>query len=106
VIVVWNNNAWGTYNTRYIGTRTEQIHLFQENLRYDLIGDALGGAGEYITTPQEFKPALERCYKLATAEKIPVVLNCQADNAFWTDKQKYPPGKQGKIEPGCMAYYH
>jgi thiamine pyrophosphate-dependent acetolactate synthase large subunit-like protein len=106
VIVVWANNAWGTYSTRYIGTRTEQIHLFQENLRYNLIADALGGAGEYVTTPQDFMPALNRAYKLATAEKIPVLVSCQGDNAFWTDKAKYPPGKQGKVEPGCQAYYH
>jgi thiamine pyrophosphate-dependent acetolactate synthase large subunit-like protein len=80
--------------------------MFQENLRYDKVAEALGGAGEYITKPEEFTPALERCYKLATDKKIPVVLNCQGDKEFWADPKKYPPGSQGKIEPGCMAYYH
>ena len=27
------------------------IHLFQENLRYDKLAEALGGYGEYVTKP-------------------------------------------------------
>ena len=38
------------------------MHLFQENLRYDKLAEALGGHGEYVTTPGEFRPALERAY--------------------------------------------
>jgi thiamine pyrophosphate-dependent acetolactate synthase large subunit-like protein len=106
VLIIWNNNAWGTWNAAHRGKRTEQVHLFQENLRYEKIAEGLGGAGEYITKPEEFLPALERCYKLAGAKKIPVILNCQADKEFWGDPKKYPPGFLGKIEPGCMAYYH
>jgi thiamine pyrophosphate-dependent acetolactate synthase large subunit-like protein len=106
VLIVWNNNAWGTWNAAHRGKRTEHVHLFQENLRYEKIAEALGGAGEYITKPEEFLPALERCYKLAGDNKIPVLLNCQADKEFWGDPKKYPPGFLGKIEPGCMAYYH
>ena len=81
------------------------IHLFQENLRYDKIAEALGGHGEYVTRPAEFRPALERAYEVAVKERRPSVINCQGRKEFW-DREKFPPGSLGKIEPGVMSYYH
>ena len=81
------------------------IHLFQENLRYDKLAEALGGHGEYVTRPAEFRPALERAYQVAAREGRPSVINCQGKKEFW-DRAKYPPGAIGKIEPGTMSYYH
>jgi len=105
VIIVYNNNAWGTWVQAAEQPLALPIHLFQENLRYDKLAEALGGYGEYVTTPAGFKPALERAYSVALKERRPAVINCQGKKEFW-DRQKFPPGALGKIEPGCMSYYH
>jgi acetolactate synthase I/II/III large subunit len=105
VIVVYNNNAWGTWTQAIDEPYALPMHLFQENLRYDKVAEALGGHGEYVTRPADFRPALERAYQTALTESKPVLVNCQGKKEFW-DRQKYPPGELGKIEPGVMSYYH
>ena len=104
VIIVYNNNAWGTWS----GQRNNQIalpvHLFQENLRYDKMAEALGAHGEYVTNPKDFTPALRRAYEVARDERRPAVVNVQARKEFWLRDQA--PGFLGKIEPGVMSYYH
>ncbi|MGE3179588.1 MAG: thiamine pyrophosphate-binding protein [Vicinamibacterales bacterium] len=105
VIIVYNNNAWGTWVQAAEQPLALPIHLFQENLRYDKLAEALGGYGEYVTTPAQFKPALERAYDVAVRERRPAVINCQGRKEFW-DRAKFPPGSLGKVEPGCMSYYH
>ena len=49
VVIVYNNNAWGTWTQAPREPRALPIHLFQENLRYDKVAEALGGHGEYVT---------------------------------------------------------
>jgi thiamine pyrophosphate-dependent acetolactate synthase large subunit-like protein len=105
VVIVYNNNAWGTWVQAVREPRALPIHLFQENLRYDKVAEALGGHGEYVATPAEFRPALERAYAVAAKERKPAVINCQGRKEFW-DREKFPPGSLGKIEPGVMSYYH
>lgn len=105
IVIVYNNNAWGTWTGNRGNSKTLPIHLFQENLRYDKIGEALGAHGEYVTRPEEFRPALERSYRIAAKESRPSVINCQAKKEFWI-REQYPPGILGKVEPGCMSYYH
>jgi len=105
IVIVYNNNAWGTWTGNRSNSKTLCIHLFQENLRYDKIGEALGAHGEYVTKPEDFRPALERCYQIAVKESRPSVINCQAKKEFWI-REQYPPGSLGKVEPGCMSYYH
>ena len=105
VIIVYNNNAWGTWTQAQREPRALPIHLFQENLRYDKLAEALGGHGEYVTKPAEFTPALARAYQVAARESRPAVINCQGKKEFW-DRATYPPGSLGKIEPGVMSYYH
>jgi thiamine pyrophosphate-dependent acetolactate synthase large subunit-like protein len=39
--------------------------LFQENVRYDKVGEALGAHGQYVTTPGGYRPALERAWQVA-----------------------------------------
>jgi len=104
VIIVYNNNAWGTWNGQVNNPIGLPVHLFQENVRYDKMAEALGGHGEYVTTPDEFTPALERAYAVALDESRPAVINVQARKEFWLRDQ--PPGFLGKIEPGVMSYYH
>ena len=105
VVIVYNNNAWGTWVQAVREPRALPIHLFQENLRYDKVAEALGGYGEYVARPAEFRPALERAYEVALRERKPAVINCQGRKEFW-DREKFPPGSLGKIEPGVMSYYH
>ena len=81
------------------------MYLFQENLRYEKIGEALGARGEYVTRAEDFLPALERSYQIAAAERVSTVINCQAIKEF-SSVRDYPPGHLGKVEPGCMSYYH
>jgi thiamine pyrophosphate-dependent acetolactate synthase large subunit-like protein len=105
IVIVYNNNAWGTWSGNSRNPVTGSLHLFQENLRYEKIGEALGAHGEYVTKPEDFRPALERCYQIAVKESRPSVINCQAKKEFWL-RQQFPPGFLGTVEPGCMSYNH
>jgi len=105
VVIVYNNNAWGTWEGQRNNKVGLPVHLFQENLRYDKLGEALGAHGEYVTTPADFRPALERAYQVALDESRPSVVNVQAKKEFWL-RDQYEPGFLGKIEPGVMSYYH
>lgn len=105
IVIVYNNNAWGTWTGNRRNPVSLSLHLFQENVRYDKVGEALGAHGEYVTRPEEFSPALERCYQIAVRESRPSVINCQAKKEFWI-KEQFPPGFLGTVEPGCMSYNH
>lgn len=110
IMVVYNNNAWGVWRSGASGGRSEtaraqHMYLFQENLRYEKIGEALGARGEYVTKAEDLGPALARSYKAAADERLSTVINCQAIKEFWSARD-YPPGMLQKVEPGCMAYYH
>jgi thiamine pyrophosphate-dependent acetolactate synthase large subunit-like protein len=94
IIIVYNNDCWGTwadFRTFIKGKPSEQIHLFQERLRYDKVGEALGAHGEYVTRPDDFLPALERCYKIAANDSLPSIINCQGKKEFYL-RDHYPPG--------------
>ncbi len=105
IVIVYNNNAWGTWTGNSRSPVTLSLHLFQENVRYDKLGEALGAHGEYVTKPGDFRAALERCYDIAVKESRPSVINCQAKKEFWV-KSQYEPGFLGTVEPGCMSYNH
>jgi thiamine pyrophosphate-dependent acetolactate synthase large subunit-like protein len=105
VTIVYNNNAWGTWTGATQDPKAMPIHLFQENLRYDKLAEALGGHGEYVTRAAAFRPALERAYQVAVREGRPSVINVQGKKEFW-NRTAYPPGMIGKVEPGVMSYYH
>jgi thiamine pyrophosphate-dependent acetolactate synthase large subunit-like protein len=105
IVIVYNNNAWGTWTGNARNPLTMSLHLFQENVRYDKVAEALGAHGEYVNQPGGFRPALERCYQLASNESRPSLINCQAKKEFWI-KRQYEPGFLGTVEPGCMAYNH
>ena len=105
VAIVYNNNAWGTWTGATQEPKALPIHLFQENLRYDKLAEALGGHGEYVTRPADFRPVLERAYQVAAREGRPAVINVQGKKEFW-NRTAFPPGMIGKVEPGVMSYYH
>ena len=105
IAIVYNNNAWGTWTGATQDPKAMPIHLFQENLRYDKLAEALGGHGEYVTRAADFRPALERAYQIAVRDSRPTVINVQGKKEFW-NRTAYPPGMIGKVEPGVMSYYH
>ncbi len=105
IVIVYNNNAWGTWTGNSRSPVTLSLHLFQENVRYDKVAEGLGAHGEYVTRPGDFRAALERCYQIAVKESRPSLINCQAKKEFW-NKQQYEPGFLGTVEPGCMSYNH
>ena len=105
VMIVYNNNAWGVW-TSGAGrgaVRAQHMYLFQENLRYDKIAEALGCHGEYVTSVEQFMPALERSYDIAAREGISTLINCQGKKEFWTNA--YPPAMPRHFAPGALAYY-
>ena len=105
VMIVYNNNAWGVW-TSGAGrgaVRAQHMYLFQENLRYDKIAEALGCNGEYVTSAEQFMPALKRGYELAAREGISTLINCQGKKEFWTNA--YPPAMPRHFAPGALAYY-
>ena len=106
IVVVYNNNAWGTWSGYANHPRVAHVHQFQENIQYHKISEALGGHGEYVQTADELKPALERAWKIAVNNRLPTVINCQARKEFWLGGREWGPGMLGKIEPGCMSYNH
>ncbi|HIN90435.1 MAG TPA: thiamine pyrophosphate-binding protein, partial [Porticoccaceae bacterium] len=105
VMIVYNNNAWGVW-TSGAGrgaVRAQHMYLFQENLRYDKIAEALGCHGEYVTSAEQFLPALKRSYDIAAGEGISTLVNCQGKKEFWTNA--YPPAMPRHFAPGALAYY-
>ncbi len=102
IVIVYNNDAWGVWQAGR--GNSAHMYLFQENLRYDKIAEALGARGEYVNSAEEFLPAVERSYQIAQAEGISTLINCQGKKEFWTNK--FPPGMTRTVEPGCMSYRH
>ena len=105
VTIVYNNNAWGVWPNAIRSARSLQMYLFQENLRYDEMAKGLGANGEYVRTPEQFREALARSYKLARNEQVSSIINCQALKEF-TSPRDYPPGISLNAEPGCGAVAH
>jgi thiamine pyrophosphate-dependent acetolactate synthase large subunit-like protein len=104
--IVYNNNAWGTFVAAQGSPRSVHLHLFQENLRYDIMAEGLGCKGEYVRTPEEFRAALRRAYDHAAKESLPTLINCQAIKEF-TEANKYPPGQLwGGSEPNVVGGMH
>jgi acetolactate synthase I/II/III large subunit len=83
VIVVHNNSAWGMVyaDQRRIWGRSENAgSVFSPGIRYEKAAEALGCApGEYVTQPEQIRPALEKAYKTALRESKPVLVNVITD---------------------------
>ena len=106
IVIVYNNNAWGTWSGYASQPRVAHVHQFQENIQYHKIAEALGGHGESVSRPEELRPALDRAWQIAVNNRLPTVINCHAKKEFWLGGKEWGPGMLGKIEPGCMSYNH
>lgn len=105
VMVVYNNDAWGIFD---LGNtpRSRHMYLFQENLRYEKIAEALGCRGEYVRTPDELTAALKRSYDIAAKERVSTIINAQSHKDF-TSAALFPPGRAPRGgEPGVGSYAH
>ena len=78
VSVVGNDRQWGQIlvgqermygEERVVGTR------LADNARYDLVVEALGGHGEYVTEPKEIKPAIERAFASGKPACVNVIID-------------------------------
>lgn len=105
IVIIYNNDCWGTYGSTARTPQALHMYLFQEGLRYDKIAEGLGVRGEYVKTPEHFKQALARSYQLAEKEGLSTVLNCQAIKEFGNGRA-YPPGPSWPVEPGRGAVTH
>jgi thiamine pyrophosphate-dependent acetolactate synthase large subunit-like protein len=105
ITIVYNNNAWGVWPNAARSARSMHMYLFQENLRYDQMAQGLGANGEYVRSPEEFRAALARAYKLGRDEKVSTLINCQALKEF-TSPRDFPPGISLNAEPGTGAVAH
>jgi acetolactate synthase-1/2/3 large subunit len=83
VIVVHNNNSWSMVysDQRRIWGRDQKTgSFFSESTHYEKAAEALGCApGEFVTEPDQIRPALDRAYKTALRERKPVVVNVITD---------------------------
>ena len=106
IVVIYNNNAWGTFGQAHRKPQATHLHLFQENLRYDKVAEGLGVRGEYVKSPADFRAALLRSYKLASTEGLSTVINCQGIKEFSSASQFPHPSLAWPIEPGRGAVAH
>ena len=105
ICIVYNNDSWGMWPMAARSPRSMHMYLFQENLRYDKIAEGLGVHGEYARTPEQFRDALARSYKIAEKEGISSLINVKALKEF-TSASAYPPGVMLNPEPGVGAVAH
>lgn len=103
--IVYNNNCWGTWVSTAGSPRSTHLHLFHENIRYDKMAEQLGCRGEYCTTPEQFRDALQRSYDIAAKESIPTLINVQALKEF-SSAALYPPGPGAPPEPSIASHRH
>jgi thiamine pyrophosphate-dependent acetolactate synthase large subunit-like protein len=78
VIVVGNNGIWGLEKHPMQAMYGYDVAAdLQPGLRYDLVAQALGGAGETVAEPAELAPALRRAFDAG----VPYLVNVLTDPA-------------------------
>jgi acetolactate synthase-1/2/3 large subunit len=105
IVVVYNNDSWGVWPQAEGIPRAMHMYLFQENLRYDQMAQALGCHGEYVRTAAELRAALARSYDIAARESLPSLINVQGLKEY-TSGKLFPPGATIPPAPGIAAISH
>jgi acetolactate synthase-1/2/3 large subunit len=74
--LLWNNSSWGPgfEQMPMLKGRTDPFDMLPE-LRYERMFEAIGCHGEYVTRPEEVRPALTR----ALSSGLPAVVNVIGD---------------------------
>lgn len=86
ICVVGNDGAWGTELHGQIKAIRRPVNTELGYARYDLVGQGFGCHGEFVQSPAELQPALDRAF----AQNGPSVVNILIDRAA---------GAQLKTEP-------
>jgi acetolactate synthase-1/2/3 large subunit len=88
VFCIYNNDMWLGDNEKFYGPNYEyfpaecrepRANFFQENIRYDKMFEYVGCHGEWVTKPDEIRPALERACRAAEKGQ-PAVVNVDVSN--------------------------
>ncbi|MFC2000166.1 thiamine pyrophosphate-binding protein [Chloroflexota bacterium] len=89
VIVIHNNSAWGMVyadQRRIWGRDPENAPgtCFLPDLHYEKVAEGLGcPPGEFVEEPGGIRPALDRAYERALADRKPVVVNVITDRNIY-----------------------
>jgi acetolactate synthase-1/2/3 large subunit len=80
--IIGNDAAWGQMMRPQISIYGEDrmVATTLNPTRYDKVVEALGGHGEYVTEPDQIRPALERAYASGKAACVNVMI--RQDRAF------------------------
>jgi acetolactate synthase-1/2/3 large subunit len=74
VVVVVDNGGWGDTRHAQAAAYGEEASTGElSGMQYELLGSAVGGHGERITTHEEVRPALERAARAAAEGKVAVI---------------------------------
>ena len=89
VVVVANNGGWGDVRHEqrmWYGEKADQGAVLS-SIRYDLLAEAVGGAGQRVTEREEVRPALERAWE-AASRGVPAVVDAVTDPDAMSDLMK------------------
>ncbi|GBD14581.1 Acetolactate synthase large subunit IlvG [bacterium HR25] len=78
VSVVGNDRQWGQITVgqkMMYGKERVVASLLGDNARYDLVVAGLGGHGEFVTEPQQIRPALERAFASGKPACVNVIID-------------------------------
>ncbi|MDP2952808.1 MAG: thiamine pyrophosphate-dependent enzyme, partial [Chloroflexota bacterium] len=80
VYVVYNNSAWmGGMENLYFRGQIDSWDMLP-NLRYDRMFKTIGCHGEYVTKPQDIRPALERAFNSGKTAVVNVIVDSRVPN--------------------------
>ncbi len=77
VAVLGNDSAWGIDRQIQLGLYGRPVATDLLQTRYDKVVEGLGGYGEFVTKPEDLRPALERAF----ASGKPALLNVAVERA-------------------------
>jgi thiamine pyrophosphate-dependent acetolactate synthase large subunit-like protein len=78
VAILGNDSAWGIDRQIQLGLYGRPVATDLLQTRYDQVVQGLGGYGEFVERPEDFRPALER----ALASQKPALLNVAVERAI------------------------
>jgi len=86
VFAIYNDDMWIGFSELWWGkdcsalppeVANPGVNLFLKDIRYDKMFECFGCHGEWVTEPEQLRPALERAFK-AAEQCIPAVVNIDA----------------------------
>jgi acetolactate synthase-1/2/3 large subunit len=78
VAILGNDSAWGIDRQIQLGLYGRSVATDLRQARYDQVVEGLGGYGEFVSSPDELEPALQRAF----AANRPALLNVAVQQAI------------------------